>query len=132
MTMLELNKTNFEQVVTGNNIVLVDFWAPWCGPCRTFGPVFENASKAHPDLIFAKVNTDEETELATLLQINSIPTLMIFREQVLLYAEPGALPAALFGELIQRVRDIDMGEVRRRLSEAEGDRGDAPENQAPD
>jgi thioredoxin 1 len=121
MPTLPLTKTNFEQVVRGHDLVLVDFWAPWCGPCRSFGPVFEKASGEHPDVVFAKVNTDEEAELAAAFQITSIPTLMAFREQVLLYAEPGALPAPVLDELITRVKTLDMAEVRRRIAEAEND-----------
>ncbi len=119
MRTVELNKTNFEQTVLESGIVLVDFWAEWCGPCKRFGPVFDKAAENNPDLTFAKVNTDQETELATLLQIRSIPTLMVFRDKILLYAEPGALPEQVLNELIHRVRTIDMDEVRRRLAEHE-------------
>jgi thioredoxin 1 len=119
MHPVELNKTNFERTVLDNGIVLVDFWADWCGPCKSFGPIFDKAAQGNPDITFAKVNTDTETELAALLQIRSIPTLMIFREQVLLYAEPGALPEKTLNELIHRVRTVDMNEVRRRVAEHE-------------
>ncbi len=119
MPVVDLNKTNFEQTVLDNGIVLVDFWAEWCGPCKRFAPVFDKAAENNPDLKFAKVNTDQEVELATLLEIRSIPTLMVFRDKILLYAEPGALPEQVLNELIHRVRTIDMDEVRRRLAEHE-------------
>ncbi len=128
MSIIELDKTNFERTVLENPIVLVDFWADWCGPCKSFAPVFDKAAAGNPDITFAKVNTDVETELATLLQIRSIPTLMVFREKVLLYAEPGALPEKVLNELIHRVRTIDMDEVRRRVAEHEASEkaGDNP------
>jgi thioredoxin 1 len=142
MSTFELTKSNFEKTVVENPIVLVDFWAEWCAPCRRFGPVFEKAALDNPDIVFAKVNTDAEVELATLLQIRSIPTLMAFRDKVLLYAEPGALPDTVLNELIHRVRTIDMAEVRRRLAEPDaqaaasedepGEGGDKEEAAAPD
>ncbi len=95
-----LTKDNFEQVVTGNGTVIVDFWAPWCGPCRAFAPTFEATSEKYPDIVFAKVNTEEEPELAGNFDIRSIPTLMVFREKVLLYAQPGALPGSALESII--------------------------------
>ena len=111
MPTVELSDTNFEQAVTGNAIVIVDFWAPWCGPCRQFAPVFEAASDRHPDILFAKVNSDDEQELAAQFGIRSIPTLMVFREQVILFSEAGALPAPQLDALIEQVRAIDMAKV---------------------
>ena len=98
MATVELTKENFEQVVTGNDLVFVDFWAPWCGPCKSFAPVFEEASEKYPDAVFAKVNTEEEQEIAAHFQIRSIPTLMVFREKIIIFSQPGALPARLGGD----------------------------------
>ena len=96
MAVVELTKENFEQVVTSNPMVVVDYWAPWCGPCRGFAPVFESVAEANPDVVFAKVNTDEEQEIAQHFQIRSIPTLMVFKEQVIVFSQAGALPKGPF------------------------------------
>lgn len=125
MPAVELSAEAFERTIESNAIVLVDFWAPWCGPCRQFAPVFEAASAGHPDTVFAKVNTDVETELAQALEIQSIPTLMIFRDQICVFAQPGALPAAMLEELISRVKALDMDDVRRRIAEHEAGTSDA-------
>jgi thioredoxin 1 len=112
-----LGRDDFEEIVSSNEIVLVDFWAAWCGPCRMFAPVFEKASEQHPDVVFAKVDTEVEQELAAGFRIMSIPTLMAFRDQVLLYEQPGALPPAALEELIGKIKDLDMDEVRRQVAD---------------
>jgi len=120
MATANLTKDAFQETVEKNGIVLVDWWAAWCGPCRAFGPVFERVSGKHPDAVFAKVDTEAEQELAAAFGIRSIPTLMIFRDRVLLYAEPGALPEGALEELVSKVKALDMDDVRRRIAEREG------------
>jgi thioredoxin 1 len=116
MATVDLTKDNFEQVVTGNDVVIVDFWAPWCAPCRAFAPTFEQASLQHADVVFAKVNTEEEQEVAGAFNIRSIPTLMVFREKVILYAEAGSLPAAALEQVIAQAKGIDMSAVHREIA----------------
>ncbi len=116
MALAEATRDTFEKLVTESNFAIIDFWAPWCGPCRAFAPVFEQASEEHPDVTFIKVNTEEETDLAAQFEIRSIPTLMIMRDQVIVYAEPGSLPAAGLKDLIEKARALDMAEVRREIA----------------
>jgi thioredoxin 1 len=117
VTTIQLDETTFEETITGNDIVLVDWWASWCGPCRMFAPIFEQAAAANPDIVFAKVDTESQAGLAGALDIMSIPTLMIFREQVLVFSQPGALPAAALDDLIAQVRALDMDDVHRAVAE---------------
>jgi thioredoxin 1 len=116
MATVELTGENFESVVGSADMVLVDFWAAWCGPCRMFGPIFEKASERYPDAVFGKVDTDAETDLAQAFGISSIPTLMVIRDNVVLYAQPGALPEPALEELITKARELDMDEVRASLA----------------
>jgi thioredoxin 1 len=113
---VEVTQENFNQVVNGNSMVIVDFWAPWCGPCRSFAPAYEAASEKHPDVVFAKVNTEEQQALAGYFQIRSIPTLMIFRDKIIIFAQPGALPAAALEQVIEKAKALDMDEVRREIA----------------
>ena len=116
MATVELNQGNFEGVVTGNDMVIVDFWAPWCGPCRSFAPTYEQMSDKYPGIVFAKVNTEVEQDLAGSFQIRSIPTLMVFREKVIIYSEAGALPASGLAQLIEQAQQLDMAEVHQQIA----------------
>lgn len=116
MPVAEINESNLESTITDNPFVIIDFWAPWCGPCRGFAPVFEAAAEKHPDIVFAKVNTQDEQGIAGHFQIRSIPTLMIFRDQIVIYANPGAMTAGQFDELIGKARELDMDQVRAEVA----------------
>ena len=121
MATLELTEQTFADTVSGNPIVLVDFWASWCGPCRGFAPVYESVSEDNPDIVFAKVDTEAEQGLASYFQITSIPTLMAIRDGVVLYSQAGAIAGPALENLVQAVRDVDMDDVRRQLAEAKAD-----------
>jgi thioredoxin len=121
---VELTKENFEKTVSENPMVIVDFWAPWCGPCRGFAPIYEKASEAHKDVVFAKVNTDEQQELAGAFNIRSIPTLMVFREKVILFQQAGALPGQALEQVITEAKALDMAKVH---TEIEGQRQKQPQ-----
>lgn len=121
MATVELTKDNFDEVAGKNDFVIVDFWAPWCGPCQSFGPVYEEISEKHDDIVFAKVNTQDEQDLAGHFQIRSIPTLMILRDQIVIYAQPGALMGGQFEELIEKARELDMDEVRKQVAEQQAE-----------
>lgn len=118
MAITIANRDNIESLVEQNDIVIFDFWAPWCGPCRSFAPIFEEASDKYPEVLFAKVNTEEEQEIAAHFSIRSIPTIMVFREQMLVFSQPGMLPANAIDELLGKVKDLDMEEVRKSKQSA--------------
>ena len=119
MATIALTKDNFEQVVNGNDMVLVDFWAPWCGPCKGFAPVFEASSEKHTDIVFGKVNADDEQDLAASFNIRSIPTLMFFREKVILFSQAGALPGSALEQVIAKGRELDMAMVHKEIADRE-------------
>ena len=124
MAVIEITKDNFEETILNNPTVLIDFWAPWCGPCRGFAPVFERVAEANPDVVFAKVNTDEEQEIAGHFQIRSIPTLMVFRDKVIVFSQPGALPQGALEQVVEKCKALDMDAVRKQIAEREPGSGE--------
>jgi thioredoxin 1 len=120
---VEITKDNFEEVVTKNSMVILDFWASWCGPCKAFAPAFEATSEKYPDVVFGKINTEEQQELAGHFQIRSIPNVMLFREQIVLFSQPGAMPPAGIDSVIEQAKALDMSKVRAEIAEAEAQSG---------
>ena len=117
MAVLNLTSAQFEETIANNEMIIFDFWAEWCGPCKQFGPVFEEVAAKHPDIVFAKVNVEEEQELAGMFQVRSIPTIALMREKVVVYANPGALPASNLEQAVQQLRDLDMAKVHEDMAE---------------
>ena len=124
MATVELTGKNFEEHVEKPGILLIDWWAPWCGPCRVFGPIYDEASDKYPDAVFGKVNTEEQPELAGTFGIQSIPTLMVFRDQILVFARPGMVPGQALDELLTKVKALDMDDVRKQIAAEEAAQGD--------
>jgi thioredoxin len=119
VSTVDLTQENFQDVIQKNAMVLVDFWAPWCGPCRAFAPVYEAASAEHADVVFAKVNTEDQPGLGATFQVRSIPTLMLFREQIILFSQPGSLPGPALNEILAKAKALDMDLVRKEIAEQE-------------
>lgn len=123
MATIDMTTESFEETITNNDIVFIDFWASWCGPCKSFAPIYESMSEKYPDMVFAKVNTEEQQELAAQFQIRSIPTLMIFREKVILFAQPGMLMEQQMEELIKQVKELDMAKVHEEIAQQQAQEG---------
>ena len=120
MAVTQLTQANLDDTINNNDIVLIDFWAPWCGPCQTFKPIFEQAAEKHEDAVFASCNTEEQSELAAMFQIQSIPTLVVFREGIGIFGQPGMLPSEALDDLMDKVRELDMEEVRAEAEKQQG------------
>ncbi|MDH5612631.1 MAG: thioredoxin [Gammaproteobacteria bacterium] len=125
MATVELDKDNFEEAIVNNDIVMVDFWAPWCGPCKSFAPIYESISEKHDDVVFAKINTEDQQELGASFQIRSIPTLMIFREQIVIFSQAGMLPENALEEIIGKVKELDMDKVRADIEKQQAENKNA-------
>ena len=123
MPAIDMTTESFEETITNNDIVFVDFWATWCGPCKSFAPIYESMAEKYPDIVFAKVNTEEQQELAAQFQIRSIPTLMIFREKVILFSQPGMLMEQQMEELIKQVKELDMAKVHEEIAQQQAQEG---------
>lgn len=121
MATVDVTAENFNEIISNNDFVIVDFWAPWCGPCKGFAPLYDELSEKYPDIVFAKVNTEEEQALASEFQIRSIPTLMIFREQIILFSQPGAPQGSQMEQIIEQAQDLDMAEVKKDIEQQQAD-----------
>ena len=117
MALVNLTKDNFDEMVSGSEIAVLDFWAPWCGPCKQFGPIFEKVSQEYPDILFGKINTEEEQELSGHFQIQSIPTVMVLRDNIVLFSQPGLIPEEGLKDILRQVKELDMDEIRKEIAQ---------------